>query len=125
MQWFKMTVAAGFAAGLAVSASNALAVGVPPTNDVIDQWNTELLATLRVMTGPGGPGAMARVCAMVHVAEFDAINSIKRSHQPVITMVDPPAGASRNVAAAKAAHDILSTLVPARKPIYDALLNSQ
>ncbi len=118
MRWIRNALlVVGCAASLAgVSVARA---------DVIDDWNTELLSTLRVMTGPGGPGAMARACAMVHVAEFDAINSIRRTNQPIVIMVDAPEGASRNVAAAKAAHDVLSTLVPSRKPIYDALLNGQ
>src|SRR5438128_1836052 len=118
MNWVKVSaLAVGCAAGLAMTGAARA--------DVLDDWNNELKATLRTLGGPGGPGALARVCAMVHVAEYDAVNSIKRSHQPIIIMVDAPAGASRNVAAAKAAHDILVNLVPSRRATYDALLNSE
>ena len=62
---------------------------------------------------------------MMHLAMFDAVNSIDRSYTPYLT--DVPA-ASRNAsvkaAAAQAAHDVLANLYPNQQSIFAAELEN-
>ena len=60
--------------------------------------------------------------AIVHVAMFDAVNAIDRSYEPYFADVHASSGASKEAAAAQAAHDTLSALYPSRQAIYDAAL---
>src|SRR5687768_3684333 len=104
--------------------------------DVILQWNRVLTDTIRT---PGAhPSATifpVRSYAMMHAAMFDAVNSIDQTYSPYLTMVDEktfspgllkPRGsfrfASKEAAAAQAAHDVLAALYPARRAIFDAEL---
>jgi hypothetical protein len=58
----------------------------------------------------------------MHIAQFDAINSIQRDYTPFHTRVAASEGASTKAAAAQAAHDVLVVLLPANTAAYDALL---
>ena len=58
--------------------------------------------------------------AMVHGAVYDAVNSVDRTHAPYRVLVDAPAGASREAAAAAAAHRALTSLYPSRAAVFDA-----
>jgi hypothetical protein len=63
--------------------------------------------------------------AMVHTAIYDAVNTIDRTHHPYHVQLAVSPGASREAAAAQAAHDVLASLYPARQAIFDtALANS-
>jgi hypothetical protein len=66
--------------------------------EVVIEWNQVLEGVL-----PAGGLAPPRNYAMVHIAMFDAINSITRTHRPYRTSVWAPWGASPEVAAAQAA----------------------
>lgn len=69
-----------------------------------------------------GPVRSSRAMAIVHIAMFDAINSIVggyRSYDPIPQTI--PA-ASRNAAVAQAAHDTLVALFPSQKPSFDQAL---
>lgn len=101
--------------------------------DVILEWNdVALRANAFDHTGPDvpgnqlsntqGPPASARVLAMVHVAMFDAYNSIDTRCAPYATNVNAAPGASIDAAVAQAAHDTLAALIPAGAPIYAAAL---
>jgi membrane-associated phospholipid phosphatase len=59
---------------------------------------------------------------MLHVAMFDAINSIEERYQPYRVNVRASHGASSEVAAAQAAHDVLAALIPGSLAAYDAEL---
>jgi hypothetical protein len=83
---------------------------------VVVEWNEEVAAVQA--TGLSPP----RYYAMVHVAMFDAINSITRTHQPYLARHWAPAGASAEVAAAQAARDVLVAQAPALQARFDALL---
>src|SRR5215216_1214855 len=83
------------------------------TPNVVIQWNRLALAQY----GPG-PSAIQRTLAILHVAMFDAINSIEHVYTPYFGEVRASRGASAEVAAAQAAHDVLSTLFPAQQATY-------
>jgi PAP2 superfamily len=91
-----------------------------PSADVVLHWNEILLQSLTSQP-PRVP--LARNMAIVHVAMFDAVNSIDRSYEPYFADVPASSGASKEAAAAQAAHDTLSALYPSRQAIYDAALS--
>jgi hypothetical protein len=90
--------------------------------DVIYEWNRILL---EAVTAPGAlPPTIffTYPCALTQAAVFDAVNSIDPQYQPWAVRVRAEAGASREAAAAQAAHDILMTFFPARAEQLDAAL---
>ncbi len=91
--------------------------GVPSTAsaDVVSDWNEKAVA----FTIAGGltPAPAERVLAMVHVAMFDAVNSITGSYRPYLVRIEPAADATsypalKEVAAASAAGNVLIGLNP-------------
>ena len=88
--------------------------------DVIAEWNSELLETVRETTAPAStvPGLMikpppplvAKQLAMVQVAMFDAINAVNPQYQAYALEITPQTGASEIAAAAAAAHRVASVL---------------
>jgi hypothetical protein len=102
--------------GMLISGPLALAQDNSPA--VVIDWNQKLQATIG---GTGGPLA-PRWFATMHIAQFDAINSIQRQYTPFRTRVAASSGASTKAAAAQAAHDVLVVLLPANAAAYDALL---
>ena len=88
------------------------------TADMVIQWNDVLLDAIRA--DRKAPPAAARDMAIVHTAIFDAVNSIDRQYAPYLTMVDVHPRASREAAVAAAAHETLTALFPAQKPVFDA-----
>ena len=85
---------------------------------VVIEWNRILQATIPSTAGLQSP----RYFSMLHVAMFDAINSIERGYTPYYVRVHASAGASADAAAAQAAHDVLTGLFPANVAIYDTAL---
>lgn len=88
--------------------------------DVVTDWNLTALAA----TEPLSPQAEYRALAMTHVAMFDAVNAITRSHTPFIVQPKAPTGSSVEAAAASAAHGVLIALFPARKAALDSALDA-
>lgn len=99
------------------------AVGSAVRADVITQWNSEWLDTIRAVGGP--PCPLARSQAILFVSVFEAVNSIDRKFEPYIGYIDVDEPASPRAAAAAAAHKVLVTLYPARQAIYDARFAEQ
>src|SRR5262245_66352205 len=91
------------ALGLAVSALAPAAHA-----DVVTDWNQTGVAAA-VAAGQNSL-QLSRTMAMVHGAMYDAVNSIERRHMPYVADIAAPAGASREAAAAAAAHAVLSPL---------------
>ena len=60
--------------------------------------------------------------AYVDVAMYDAVNSIDERFQPFAVNVPAPRGASKDAAAASAAHDVLTHYFPAQTATFDAAL---
>jgi len=88
--------------------------------DVIIDWNNVAIDAVRATGGP--PCPIARAFAMTHVAMYDAVNSIERTHYPYHVMLDAPPGTSRVAAAAAAGQRVLSHLFPQQLDVFDAAL---
>jgi hypothetical protein len=85
---------------------------------VIIEWNALLQSTM-----PATAGLQAfRFYAMLHVAMFDAVNSIEERYRPYHVNVRASHGASAEAAAAQAGRDVLSFLIPGSTATYDAAL---
>jgi len=91
----------------------------PVFADVISAWNEKTVAFLTVRNVP--PPQAERVMAMVHLAMFDAVNSIVNRYRPGITQVSAPATASKDAAAAAAAGTVLVGLYPESARLKDAM----
>src|SRR5712691_6912359 len=78
--------------------------------DVITDWNDKVVAA--GVQARQAPFVHTRSVAIVHVAMFDAVNSIDRRYTPYRVQVSPAAGTSREAAAAAAAHFALVRLYP-------------
>jgi hypothetical protein len=86
--------------------------------EVIVEWNRAVIANT-----PSSVAILSfRHQAMVHIAMFDAVNSVQSRYMPYHTWVPSYPTASPEAAAAQAAHDVLSHLIPTAKPTFDALL---
>jgi len=113
-------------AGLLLAASAlttiAHAGGTPAyRNDdpaVIREWNTLAEGAIPASAGVTLP----RTYAMMHIAMFDAVNSIEGDYTPYHVRVQAWRGASSEAAAAQAAHDVLVALLPAGTAGFDAAL---
>jgi hypothetical protein len=93
--------------------------------EIVIEWNRILQATVQI------PGALPptiffpRPFSIMHVAIFDALNSIDYVYTPYATRADVLAGASREAAAAQAARDTLAAMFPNQVAIFDAALAAQ
>ena len=97
--------------------------GVPGTAkaDLITDWNT--IAVKTVVAGEAVTNRQSRDMAMVHAAMFDAMNAIRPGYTSALVSVSGVQGyASREMAGAQAAHDVLVALFPGSKATVDASL---
>jgi hypothetical protein len=69
-----------------------------------------------------GPGRASRALAIVHIAMFDAINSVLRRHEGYCKVRVPFGPISLEAAVSQAAHDTLVELFPAQAVSLHALL---
>jgi len=92
-----------------------LAVGVPTSAsaNVITDWDEKAIAVVF----PTGPAAVSqqvytsqRMMGMVHVAMFDAVNSIERRYRPYLVQLPADPATSKEAAAAAAAATVLGTV---------------
>lgn len=123
----RKTVTATFLAGLIlvgrepgvreVEASS----GTGGSADVVLEWNQLLQATIPSNASLAAP----RFYAMMHIAMFDAANSVEREYTRYRVRLRHGSSASAEAAAAQAAHDVLVALLPASKTIYDEALASR
>jgi len=102
-----------------VVAMAAALVGIPHSAraDVVTDWNTIAVNTVsadRVVN------RQSRDMAMMHAAMFDAMNAIRPFYTPALVRIRARGYASREAAAAQAAHDVLVTLFPAQQVDLDA-----
>jgi hypothetical protein len=92
------------------------------TADVITDWNERAVAagyTARVT-----PGLSARNIAMVHIAMFEVLNSIDPRYTPYRRRLSAEPSASRDAAAAAAAHHILVREYPDQAKELDKALEA-
>ena len=98
---------------------------VAQTAETVIEWNQALITTLST-PGASDPNVFfTRPVALLNVAMFDAINSFGRVYTPYLGVVDVAADASADAAAAQAARDVLVSMFPTQRAIYDTLLTSQ
>jgi hypothetical protein len=90
--------------------------------ETVIEWNRILLATVATPGAQPPTIFFPRSLAIVHVAIFDALNSIDFRYTPYATRADVPAGASPDAAVAQAAHDTLVALFPNHRADADAAL---
>jgi hypothetical protein len=88
--------------------------------DVIMDWNAraDAIATDKRVLGP----IHGRTLAIMHVAMFEAVNSIERRYVPYRLKLVADRKTSGETAAAVAGHDVLLALYPDEKLKLDALL---
>lgn len=90
--------------------------------EIVIEWNRILQATLRI------PGALppttfvTRPYAVLHVAMFDALNSIDPVYREYAVRATVIGNPSREVAAAQAARDVMVAMFPAQAATFDAAL---
>jgi len=82
-------------------------------NAVLD-WNEEAIDAIRLARNP--PPLAALLYATYHVAIFDAVNGITRTHHGWLVNDPAPSGASMDAAVASAAYTVLNNLFTATNP---------
>jgi hypothetical protein len=117
MHFFKISAAVASLVLYLVSAAMA---------DVVTDWNEKALdagnAARQTPTGQT-PAQQARNIAMVHLAMFDALNSIEPRYTPY-RVLKAPNTTSREAAASAAAHYLIVRLYPAQLKEADAALQA-
>src|SRR5262245_40873357 len=91
-----------------IGASLAVTLSAPARANVITDWDEEAVAVVT----PMGPYRAQRWMGMVHVAMFDATNSIAHRYQPYLVQLPAVPTTSKEAAAAAAAAAILATIDP-------------
>jgi PAP2 superfamily len=103
---------------LSAKAQDIKEPNLAPNEEVILQWNRVLTQTVAI-AGAHPPTVLTqRSFAMMHLAMFDAVNSIDGSYKPYLTEVFGGGRASTRAAAAQAAHDVLANLYPNQQTIF-------
>src|SRR5207302_6244331 len=100
-------------------------------SDVVHRWNQIAIDATgldHTPVAPGenrvfgeqlGPGRSSRAMAIVHIAIFDAINTILGGYQSYTGIESVPHPVSIRAAVAQAAHDTLVSLYPSQKASFD------
>jgi PAP2 superfamily len=86
--------------------------------DVVFEWNQALQDTAPTPQNVLTP----RFFSLMHIAMFDAINTLEREFTPYRVRLRHGSGGSPEAAAAQAAHDVLVAINPGAAATYDALL---
>ncbi len=96
--------------------------------DPILDWNAVAIEVNRVSYSgevhqdQGGPTRSSRALAIVHVAMFDAWNSIQPKYTPYLVRAPQATNASASAAVAQAAHDTLVAMYPSQVVYIDGKL---
>lgn len=88
--------------------------------DLVLKWNDVALQAIRAQNTP--PPVAARNLAILHLAIYDAVMAIERTHYPYLVDVTAPPGTSREAAVCAAAHRTLVTLFPCERETFDLIL---
>jgi hypothetical protein len=91
-----------------------------PTADMVIEWNNVLRDAIRTAGSP--PTVASRNSAITHAAVYDSVNALARTHEVYLVDALAHPRASREAAAAAAAHRTLSALYPAQAALFDAKL---
>lgn len=84
--------------------------------DAVLDWNAIMVRTV----GTQNPFAQARFAAIMHLAVFEAVNSIAKEYEPYLGTIAAPKGASPEAAAIAAAHSVLREYFPGNAATLDA-----
>jgi hypothetical protein len=87
--------------------------------DMVLRWNEVALQAIRAEKTP--PPIAARHLAILHLAIYDAVMAIERTHQPYLMDASAPAGASTESAVVAAAQRALSGLFPRQRQTFDLI----
>jgi hypothetical protein len=90
--------------------------------DVVLDWN-EIAVNTAIANGQN-PFAQARYAAIVQLAVFEAVNSIKHDYRPYLGTIAAPRGASAEAAAIQAAYHVLITYFPGSAATLNPALTS-
>ena len=85
--------------------------------DMVSDWGTKAIAIGTEKQLPNAP--LTRGLAMMHVAMFEAVNAVERRYAPFKLDLSADRTASKEAAAATAAHEILIQLHPDQKSALD------
>ena len=98
--------------------------GVPAATagDMVTDWGARAVAIGAEKQLPNS--RFSRGLAMMHVAMFEAVNAIDRRYKPYKLDLAADKGASREAAAAAAAHDVLVSLFPEEKSKLEQALQA-
>src|SRR5436189_1859649 len=94
-------------------------IAIPARGDVVTDWNNAALNAIRA--DRTAPPIASRSLAIVHVAIYDAVNGIARTHEPYLVPSAVSSSASRVASASAAAHQTLVSLFPNHTSTFDAL----
>jgi len=90
--------------------------------DVVDDWHDRAVAAVYAARQP--PVVQGRTVSLVDLAMFEALNAITPRYRPYLARLDASPQASAQVAAAKAAHDVLVKLCPSQAAAVDQALEA-
>lgn len=105
---------------LMLAAAAVLSAAAPNKANPVFDWTDLMIDAIRVDNS--GPTLSTRNLAILHIAIFDAVNSVSPAFQPYAFQVTPPTGASSEAAAVGAAHEITSYLYPGISARADQML---
>jgi len=100
-----------------------LAASCVSAQNVVVNWDA-IASTTIVTNAKEASGTSSVWFAYVHLAVFDAVNSIDHRFQPYLFATQAPAGASQDAAVAAAAHRVLVRYFPSQKMSLDMNLTS-
>lgn len=92
------------------------------TTEVIIDWNRVLNEAIATPGALPSTIVFPRPYAILHVAIFDALNSIDNLYMPYHVRVNAAPGASPEAAVAQAAHDVLVAMLPTQQAAFDTAL---
>ena len=95
----------------------------PGRADVISDWNSTAIRVIQAVNQSTNPNPLpaSRSLAMMHVAQFDAVNTVVGCYEPYAAHFSAH-GASPEAAAAQAAYCVLTNLYTSQLPALDAAL---
>jgi hypothetical protein len=102
---------------MSLIASLLVGLSVAANADVITDWNDKVVTA--GVKASQAPFVHTRSAAIVHLAMFDAINSIDRRYTPYRVQLSAAPGTSREAAAAAAAHFAMVRLYPNQAKDFD------
>jgi len=91
--------------------------------DEVTYWNDILLQAIRTSSAP--PPRASRGMAMMHIAAFDAVNSLANGYTPYYHSYSAAPDASGEAAVAQASYDVLVSLFPSQQSTLDTALGSR